>query len=270
MDRERRIAQNSYSGCVGPLGMVGMSSSQASAQEAVPVSEYIRRTFIPLSRLAHGWEMHSAVPLSPAEERMMIREPVQAVPGAVAQRLGKLRVLVVPYVACAEPGDLVTFAKPEGETHSAVWVETEKQIFLVLPCRELDPHDTGFELLASVAELLLTHLSSEELERFTQLLEQELRAGVSGEIDEDALAAKEALFSARARRLNSGRFERYRDIAFISTMAEYMHGLWHDVQVRVGPEHLPVSPLRRRMKLLSELFSPNSGYSVFAKELEEE
>jgi hypothetical protein len=247
-----------------------MSSSQASAQDAVPVSEYIRRTFVPLSRLAHGWEMHSAVSLSPAEERMMIREPAQAVPGAVAQRLGKLRVLVVPYVACSEPGDLVTFTKPEGETHSAVWVETEKQVSLVLPCRELDPHDTGFEFLASVAELLRTHLSPEELGRFTQLLEEELGAGVSGDIDEDALAAKEALVSARSPRLNPRRFERYRDIAFTSTLAEYMHGLWHDVQVRVGPEHLPISPLRRRIKLLSELFPPNPGYSVFAKELEEE
>ena len=247
-----------------------MSNSQASAREPVPVAEYIQRTFVPLSRLGHGWEMHSAVSLSPAEERMMVREPAQAVPDTIAQRLGKLRVLVVPYVACSEPGDLVTFTKPEGETHSAVWVETEKQVSLVLPCRELDPHDTGFEFLASVAELLRTHLSPEELERFTELLEEELRAGVSGEIDEDALTAKEALVSARSRRPNPSRFEHYRDVAFVSTMAEYMHGLWHDVQVRVGPEHLPISPLRRRMKLLSELFPPNPGYSVFAKELEEE
>jgi hypothetical protein len=247
-----------------------MSSSQASAREAVPISEYIQGAFVPLSRLAHGWEMHSAVSLSPAEERMIVRDPAQAVPDTIAQRLGKLRVLVVPYVACSEAGDLVTFRKPEGETHSAVWVETEKLISLVLPCRELDAHDTGFEFLASVAELLRTRLSPEELERFTQLLEEELRTEVSGEIDEDAVAAKEPLVSSRHRRPGHDRFERYRDISFVSTMAEYMHGLWHDVQVRVGPEHLPIAPLRRRMKLLAELFPPNPGYSVFAKELEEE
>jgi hypothetical protein len=214
--------------------------------------------------------MHSAVLLSPAEERMMVREPAQAVPDAAAERLGKLRVLVVPYVACSEAGDLVTFAKPEGETHSAVWVETGKQVSLVLPCRELDAHDTGFEFLASVAELLRPHLSAEELGRFTQLLEEELRVGVPGEIDEDALAAKQPLVSPQPRRHGYGRFEHYRDVSFVSTMAEYMHGLWHDVQVRVGPEHLPIAPLRRRVKLLAGLFPPNPGYRVFAKELEEE
>ena len=247
-----------------------MSSSKTSAREAVPVSDYVRGTFVPLSHLPHDWEMHSAVSLTPAEERTMVREPAQAVPGAIAERLGKLRILVVPFVACSEAGDLVTFTKPEGETHSAVWVEAGKQISLVLPCRELDPHDTGFEFLASVAELLRPRLSPEELERFTQLLEEELRAGVPGEIDEDALAAKQPLVSSPHRRQGHDRFERYCDISFVSTAAEYMHGLWHDVQVRVGPEHLPISPLRRRLKLLAEMFPPNPGYSVFAKELEEE
>jgi hypothetical protein len=270
VDRIPQIPQNNRLARISALRTVGMASSQASAREAVPVSEYVQGTFVPLSHLPHNWEMHSAVSLTPAEERTMVREPTQGVPGAIAQRLGKLRVLVVPYVACSEAGDLVSFSKPEGETHSAVWVETEKQICLVLSCRELDAHDTGFEFLASVAELLRPRLTPEELERFTQLLEEEIRTGVPGEIDEDALAAKQPLASSRNRRQNHGRFERYRDISFVSTAAEYMHGLWHDVQVRVGPEHLPISPLRRRMKLLAEMFPPNPGYTVFAKELEEE
>jgi hypothetical protein len=69
---------------------------------------------------------------------------------------------------------------------------------------------------------------------------------------------------------NREKLERYRNPSFVSTVAEYMHGLWHDVQIRVGPEHLPLPQLRRRMNLLADLFPPNPGYSVFAKELEEE
>jgi hypothetical protein len=49
-----------------------------------------------------------------------------------------------------------------------------------------------------------------------------------------------------------------------------MHGLWHDVQIRVGAEHLPLQQLRRRMTLMSNLFPPNPGYAVFAKDLQEE
>lgn len=247
-----------------------LGNSQIPAREGIAVAEYIRGAFVPLSRLAHDWELHSAVALTPAEERTMVRAPAQAIPVAIAQRLGKLRVLVVPFVGCSEPGDLVCFSKPEGETHSAVWVETEERIHLVLPCRELDAHDTGFEFLASVAELLRPRLGRDELARYTALLEEELRRGVTGEIDEDALAGKQPLLASRLRRLRRAEFERYRDVSFASTTAEYMHGLWHDVQIRVGPDHLPLGALRRRMTLLAEMFPPNPGYKVFAEDLVEE
>ncbi len=251
------------------MGRCVLDASLTPARETIPVSEYVRGEFIPLSHLTHGWELHTAVSLTPAEERTMVREPAQAVPAAVAERLGKLRVLLVPYLACLESGDAVSFSKPKGETHSAVWVETEQQTNLVLASRELDPHDTGFEFLASIAELLRPKLSRQEVERFTDVLEEELRMGVRGEIDEEALAAKKPLAPGnRAWRRNRAQFERFRDISFASTLAEYMHGLWHDVQIRVGPEHLPLPQLRHRMNLLAEMFPPNPGYRVFAEELE--
>jgi hypothetical protein len=40
------------------------------------------------------------------------------------------------------------------------------------------------------------------------------------------------------------------------------------VQIRVGPEHLPVAQLRRRMELMTELFPPNDGYRVFDETVE--
>jgi hypothetical protein len=245
-----------------------VSSSEIPAREVIPVSEYVQGPFVPISHLAHDWELHSAVPLTPAEERTMVREPAQAVPNSIATRLRKVRVLVVPYIACFDPGDTVSFAKPKGETHSAVWLETETLISLLLAGRELDPHDTGFELLASIAELVRGKLSSEELESYTQLLEGELRAGIRSEIDEEATAAKQPLLGTRTWHRNRASFERYRDVSFASTLAEYMHGLWHDVQIRVGPEHLPLPQLRRRMDLLAEMFPPNPGYHVFAEDLE--
>src|SRR5439155_865312 len=150
------------------IGEVNLGISQTPTPESVPVSEYIRGTFVPLSNLAHGWQLHTAVSLTPAEERTMVREPAQAVPASISQRLGAKRGLVGPHLR---------------------------------------------------------------------------------------------------RHRNSEPFERYRDISLVSTAAEYMHGLWHDVQIRVGPDHLPVLQLRRRMELFAELFPPNPGYQVFAEEL---
>jgi len=247
-----------------------MANREPPARQPIPVAEYVHGTFVPLSRLAHDWEAHAGITLSPSEDRTILRETAAAVPKTIAERIGKLRVLVVPYVACSPEGDLVTWTKPEGETHSAVWLETEKLTHLVLPCRELDAHDTGFEFLASVAELLRPRLAAAELEKYSQMLEEELQAGVRGEIDEESLAAKQRLVVGRGRRLGHERFQEYRNVSLVSTIAEYMHGLWHDVQIRVGPEHLPLPQLRRRMTLLAELFPPNEGYSVFAKELETE
>ena len=198
----------------------------------------------------------------------MVREPVQAIPAAIAHRLGKIRVLGVPYIACLEIGDAICRQKPDGEAHTAAWVETPDRVNLLLACRELDAHDTGFELLGSVAELLRPRLTPSELAAYSQLLEEEIRHGVRGEIDEEALNAKNAYMPNRGGRRARAQFERYRDISFVGTTAEYIHGLWHDVQIRIGPEHLPVAQLRRRMILMTELFPPNEGYRVFDESVE--
>jgi hypothetical protein len=245
-----------------------LNISSASLRESVPVKEYVQRAFVPISRLAHGWEMHAAVTLTPAEERAMVREPADAVPESIARRLGRVRVLLVPFVACFPAGDMVAYSLPAGEKHSVVWLENQNRIDLVLACRDFDAHDTGFELLASVAELLRPRLTASELERYTALLEEELEQGGSGEIDQDAYEAKQPL-RVRGRWSRAGTpFKKYRDVSFVSTCAEYMHGLWHDVQIRVGKEHLAVAALRKRMILMAEMFPPNSGYRLFAEEEE--
>lgn len=250
------------------FGGCTLGFSPIAPKDLTPVTDYVQGSFVPLSRLTHEWEFHSALALSPAEERTMVREPVQAVPAAMAQRLGKLRVLAVAYIACLESGDMVSRLKPQGEAHTAAWVETAERINLLLACRELDAHDTGFELLGSVAELLRPRLTHAEVAAFSQILEEEIRHGVRGEIDEDALHAKHAYLPTRAGRRFRTQFERYSEVSFVSTAAEYMHGLWHDVQIRVGPEHLPVAQLRRRMDLMAQLFPPNPGYHVFDETLE--
>lgn len=235
---------------------------------AIAVADYVRAERSPVSHLAHDWELYAAIPLGPAEERSTVREPAQAVPDAIAGQLGPIRVLLVPYIACREQGDFVEFSKPEGETHTSVWLGVDGRTHVLLACRELDAHDTGFELLACVAELLRPKLSPAELTEFDALLEGELRRGVTGEIDEEAVRAKQTYLSRGGRRRQGDEFEKYRDVALIETVAEYMHGLWHDVQIRIGPEHLAVADLRRRMELLARQFPPNTGYRVFDEGLE--
>lgn len=239
-----------------------------SAGQPIPVAEYVRREHSPISHLAHEWELHSSTLLSPAEERTMVREPAQAVPDAIATRVGRIRVLLVPYISCESQADAVCFSKPTGDTHTSVWVDVEGVTHVLLACREMDAHDTGFELLACMAELVRPRLHENELQQFDSLLGEELNLGFDGEIDEESLRAKKAFNSRSSRRRSHEEFEKYRDVVLVETLAEYMHGLWHDVQIRVGPEHLPVAQLRGRMELMARLFPPNEGYHVFDEELD--
>ena len=110
---------------MGPrVGWCPLGFTPTAPKDLIPVPDYVQGNFVPISRLMHEWEFHSALALSPAEERTMVREPAQAVPAAIAQRLGKLRVLAVAYIACLESGDVVSRQKPKGEAHTAAVAST--------------------------------------------------------------------------------------------------------------------------------------------------
>ena len=54
-------------------GGCALNDQHSAENQTLSVAEYIRRTFVPISHLSHDWEMHSAAPLTPAEERTMVR-----------------------------------------------------------------------------------------------------------------------------------------------------------------------------------------------------
>ena len=240
------------------------------SSSGIPVRRYVEQPLSVDSHLAHGWEFHSATLLAPGEERAMVREPVSAIPAAVARRLTPLRIWVVPYIECLAEGDVVRMEKPAGSTHTAVWEEMPKGLQVVLACREVNAHDTGFELLGATAELLEGRVLPKEIERYRELVERELAEKVPGEIDYETLEAKKKLEQARAGRRREPTLGSYLALSFSATLAEYMHGLWHDVEIHTGPAHLPVPAIRRRLELMASLFPPNQGYRVFADDFNQE
>jgi hypothetical protein len=95
------------------------------------------------------------------------------------------------------------------------------------------------------------------------LLNDEISAGIEGEIDEQALEEKRSLFESRSRANNVKRLTGYGRASLAGTVAEYVHCLWHEVTVRAGPDYLPAGPLRRRLELMERWFPPNRGYRLF-------
>ena len=163
----------------------------------------------------------------------------------------------------------VTFA-PRLETTSRAalasrWTETNGQFEIAVATDGVSHHDLALELLLCLGQALWERTILGEREAYWKLLGEEIEAGVTGEIDEQALREKRQLLASLTAARSMRRFERYARSSFAGTAAEYIHALWHDVTIRSGPEHLPASWLRRRLELLARWFPPGAGYRLFSR-----
>ncbi len=198
-------------------------------------------------RLAHGWKLMRSPGLPDALVREFIRPAVHAVPASMARRLGHCRISV-------EIADA---------TVASQWTETEAGLEVSVMTVGSEDHDIAMELLLCLGQALWERLSDGELREYWLVLDQEIRAGISGEIDEQALEEKRSLLASRVHARSRQQLARYGRAAFAGTAAEYVHCLWHEVTARTGPDYLPAPQLRRRLELLAGWFPPDRGYRLF-------
>ena len=116
---------------------------------------------------------------------------------------------------------------------------------------------------AGSGQVLWQKLTSGKLRAYWLLLDAELREGIPGEIDEEAVREKRALLGARISASSRRRLERYGRASFARTAAEYVHSLWHEVRVIDDPDNLPAPQVKRRLELLQRWFPPNRGYRLY-------
>ena len=199
-----------------------------------------RRTSV-RRNLAHGWQLEP----TPLPVANFIRQAVRAVPFAMAKRLGRCRIALASLEA----------------DQTSTWSATETALEISVAAETASPHDVALELLTCLGQTLWYRLTAAERALYWRLLEAEIREGISGEIDESALEAKQRILADRAR--SPERLEQYAQASFAATAAEYVHSMWHDVRVRQGSDHLPARHLRRRLSLLARWFPPNPGYRLF-------
>ena len=185
----------------------------------------------------------------PDSIREFIRPAVRAIPSRMAHQVGFCRVSLVSSL-----GD------PDVASQ---WTATDQGLEISLATADRDEHDVAMEMLLCLGQALWERLSDYQRKAFWLLLDTEIRAGITGEIDDDALRVKRALMASRFSAVSGRRLERYGSASFAGTAAEYIHCLWHDVEIRSGPDYLPAPQLRRRLELLSRWFPPDRGYRLF-------
>jgi hypothetical protein len=206
-------------------------------------------------RLAHGWRLTAGSGIRETLISEFIRPAVRSVPPAIVRQLGRCQILIVEKLG-------------RGRLASQ-WSETEQglEISIAAGPHECphDEHDVTLELLLCFGQALWTKLNHGQRKAYWLLLDREIGAGVTGEIDEDALQQKGLLFLGRYSAASRRRLDLYGAASFAGTAAEYIHCLWHDVTVRSGRDFLPAQALKRRLKLLSVWFPPARGHRLFPK-----
>ena len=204
--------------------------------------------------LAHEWKLIRSPQVTEALIRDFVRPAVRAVPRSLALRLGPCRIALL--------------AEMEGDAASG-WIMADDGLEVSVATAGMEQHDVAMELLVCLGQAAWERLTDRELRAYWTLLREEIDAGVEGEIDEQAMEEKRTLLEGSLPAASRRRLARYGCASFAGTAAEYVHCLWHEVTVRMGPDYLPAQVLRRRLELLAEWFPPNPGQRLFSAQLTE-
>jgi hypothetical protein len=242
----------------------------------------IRRELVPLNTQISYFAAGS--PLTEEDVRDYLEDPIAALPPAALERLPKIILLLVPYLERANgrasvrsnghappvPEDLMSCEQPEeGKALRAVhWIE-DGQVVVALAVDEMEVADYHHELYRQLASWTFDHTPVETLELYWAMLREELANRMHGEVDEESWQRKQGLLrrSSPGRR-DSKAFREYARSSFVDTMTLYLHGICCDIDVEPGPRQLPSRNLRKRLKLLQEMFPQPKGYAVFPEELD--
>jgi hypothetical protein len=203
------------------------------------------------TQLAHGWQLSASQDVPKALIREYIRPAVRAVPSEMARQMGMCRFSLVAEL-------------PDPDLTSQ-WTAIGQELEILVATRNRDDHDTAMELLVCLGQILWESLTPDQVRAYWQLLYAEFQTGIEGEIDDEAFARKRMLLRNRLSARSRTRLQQYARSSFAETAAEFVHCLWHDVNVVSGSEHLPSRQLQRRLELLSRWFPPNRGYTLYSR-----
>jgi hypothetical protein len=226
----------------------------------------LREEMIPLSaRLAY----FSAVPLADDDAKEYLHEPVSALPSALRAELPRTAVLFVPYLESVGGHEKVAFEPPAEKAR--IWstqFTAGGDAVLVFALKDQQVADYHYLFYRAIAAVVADHFRPERLVRFHELLREELRGRVHGELDEEGWKLKQSLIERQTDvRRDTKLFRSYSRQSLIDSLTLYLHGICCDIDVETGPRQLPSRYLRRRLELFHDIFPPPEGYAVFPEEL---
>src|ERR1017187_6987843 len=155
--------------CYGPARYGLLMDGSWSAARACPRRLCANSSPPPVAPSLALWRGPS---LSKALVREFIRPAVRAIPCSMARRLGPCRISLPAEVASGV---------------ASRWTMTDGGLEVTVSTAGLEEHDVAMELLLCLGQGLWERLSDGELRAYWMLLNDEIIAGIEGEIDEQAL-----------------------------------------------------------------------------------
>jgi hypothetical protein len=233
-------------------------------------AERFRGEMIPLSNTFSYF--CASVPLSEEDLKEYLEEPIASLPPAISGLLGKVSIMLVPYLERVEGNKdgvqrdqlVCTEKPPENKLSWATQVRLDKEEVLVFALKDQDVSEYHYRFYHVLATLASDLWSEEAQARYTALLREELIAGVHGEVDEESWHMKQALLRRQTNvKKETKAFRDYARQSFIDTLTLYLHGICCDIDVETGPRQLQSRYLRKRLQALYALYPPPEGYAVF-------
>lgn len=216
----------------------------------------------------------SVIPMEGADLQRLVYDPAAAAPPKLLETLRQVRLVLVGYLEKPtkkdeSDGPLVAFQPPAAskQLYSAV-MDYEGETYLFLAVKDSDVADTHDTLYDELAALFVDSADEKAIEPFVEVIRDELRHKVRGELEDRGWALKEQLLSRQSDVTRDTKlFRSYVDQAMIDTLSLYLHGLCCDIDVDSGPRQLPSRSIRRRLEVLREMLAPPSGVALFPEEL---
>jgi len=239
----------------------------------VSVGSFARQSNGQMIPLSKSLSYFSVIPLEDTDLQRLVYDPASTIPPRIASFLPKLRIVVVAYLERTGPGDdaetHVTFRRPpQARRIFSDSVQVGDETFIFLAAKDEDVADYHDTLYQEIAFLLVDSAREEVVERFCELVREELKTAVHGEIDDPSWRLKEKLLSKQTDPLRKTKLMRsYCEQALADTLTLYLHGLCCDIDVEAGPRQLPSGRIRKRLELLRSLLPPPKGVAVFPEEL---
>lgn len=234
-------------------------------------AERFRQEMVPLSTKISFYS--AGLRLNPEDEKELIYDPISSLPPMVRELLPDIAIVLVPHLEGS--GEVtVVMNPPKADTApdvvGRVWqseTQIDGNVVLTFAVQGCDSADYHYRLFRSIAAKLVDRAKAKVWAGFEDLLKDELKRHVHGEVDEESWRAKEELLAeSDAPWQEKARFRKYAKVALVDTLTLYMHGLCCDIDVEPGPRQINSREMRKRLNWLWENIGAPEGYAIFPEQ----